>query len=280
MSDRQKRILAGVISAILITFGVHLLTRSSGTFLSDLVQSYEFRSYDSRMKARASFAEEGSIDDVILIDIDLNSVQEMGNYYDWPHSYHGQLIDVVSSGNPHAIIFDVIFDPKSSYNFDLVQALLSNDNPATSGIREAADQFLISHDPNRLVESTGMSPYVYHTIVLEHPDTNNFLYAMDALPGDYAAKGHTIQVPEEISKHLPSADRIGNLYFDLLNASQGVGTPNFPPDQDGIIRRAPTAIRFNGTGDVFLALHLQHPWISWVYQMMVPTTILIKIFWN
>ena len=52
------------------------------------------------MKSRASFAEEGSIDDVILIDIDLNSVQEMGNYYDWPHSYHGQLIDVVSSGNP------------------------------------------------------------------------------------------------------------------------------------------------------------------------------------
>ena len=69
MSDRQKRILAGLISAILITIGVNLLTRSQGTFLSDLVQSYEFRSYDSRMKSRASFAEEGSIDDVILIDM-------------------------------------------------------------------------------------------------------------------------------------------------------------------------------------------------------------------
>ena len=256
MSDRQKRILAGVISAILIAFGVHLLTRSPGNFLSDLVQSYEFRSYDSRMKSRASFAEEGSIDNVILIDIDLNSVQEMGNYYDWPHSYHGQLIDVVSSGNPHAIIFDIIFDPKSSYNFDLVQALLSKETPAVSGVREAADQFLISHDPNRLVESTSMSPYVYHTIVLDHPDTNNFLYAMDALPGDYTAKGHTIKVPEEVSKRLPSADRIGNLHFDLLNASQGVGTPNFPPDQDGIIRRAPTAIRFNGTGEVFPSITL------------------------
>ena len=137
-----------------------------------------------------------------------------------------------------------------------MQALISNENSAASGIREAADQFLISHDPNRLVESTGMSPYVYHTIVLEHPDTNNFLYAMDALPGDYAANGHTIKVPEEISKRLPSADRIGNLHFDLLNASQGVGTPNFPPDQDGIIRRAPTAIRFNGTGDVFPSITL------------------------
>ena len=44
------------------------------------------------MKSRASFAEEGSIDDVILIDIDLNSVQEMGNYYDWPHSTMASLL--------------------------------------------------------------------------------------------------------------------------------------------------------------------------------------------
>ena len=148
------------------------------------------------------------------------------------------------------------------------------------GVREAADQFLISHDPNRLVESTSMSPYVYHTIVLEHPDTNNFLYAMDALPGDYAAKGHTIKVPEEVSKRLPSADRIGNLYFDLLNASQGVGTPNFPPDQMELY--AGHLLQYVLMEQVMfsLVLHLQHPWISLVYQMMVPTTTLIKIFWN
>ena len=71
MSDRQKRLLAGVISAILITCGVHFLTRSSGTFLSDLVQSYEFRSYDSRMKSRASFAEEGLSSDILNISPDL-----------------------------------------------------------------------------------------------------------------------------------------------------------------------------------------------------------------
>ena len=102
---------------------------------------------------------------------------------------------------------------------------------------------------------------------------------MDALPGDYAASGHT-KVPEEVSKRLPSADRIGNLYFDLLNASQGVGTPNFPPDQDGIIRRALLQYVLMEQVMFSLALHLQHPWISLVFQMMVPTTTLIKIFWN
>ena len=52
------------------------------------------------MRARASFAEEGSIDEVVVIDIDHNSVEVLGNYYDWPHAYHGQLIDVVSSVHP------------------------------------------------------------------------------------------------------------------------------------------------------------------------------------
>ena len=109
MSDRSQRILAGIISGLVIAVTIHLSTRSDGGFISDLVQGYENRSYDSRMKARASFSEEGSIDDVIIIDIDLSSVEAMGNYYDWPHSYHGQLIDVVSSGNPEALIFDIIF---------------------------------------------------------------------------------------------------------------------------------------------------------------------------
>ena len=208
------------------------------------------------MRARASFAEEGSIDEVVVIDIDHNSVEVLGNYYDWPHAYHGQLIDVVSSGSPSALIFDIIFDPKSSYDFDLVSALSSNNSTLGPGLEKAAKDYLTNNNPLRLIESTVNSPRVHHTVVLEHPDTVNFLYKMDALPGGYRAKGHTLDLPENISRMLPSGERIGNLHFDLLNASQHVGTPNFPPDTDGIIRRAPTAIRFDGSGEVFPSITL------------------------
>ena len=114
MSDRQKRILAGLAAGLFIACVLHSVTRIPGSSLTELVQGYEYRSYDSRMKARAAFSEEGSIDDVIIIDIELSSIESMGNYYDWPHAYHGQLIDVVSSGKPLALLFDIIFDPKSS----------------------------------------------------------------------------------------------------------------------------------------------------------------------
>ena len=251
MSDRSQRILAGIISGLVIAVTIHVSTRSDGGFISDLVQGYENRSYDSRMKARASFSEEGSIDDVIIIDIDLSSVEAMGNYYDWPHSYHGQLIDVVSSGNPEALIFDIIFDPKVTDNYDLVNALSQNQKTVDPDLKEYTEQFLVAQNPYRLVESTSKSNKVHHTLVLENADTLNFLYPMEELPGGYTAKNHTINVPESVSKNLPSAERIGNLHFDLLTASHGMGTPNFPSDGDGIIRRSPTAIRFEGTNQVF-----------------------------
>ena len=123
MSDRLQRVLAGVAAGVVVAAAIHLFTRSEGGFVSDLIQGYEYSSYDSRMKARAAFSEEGSIDDVIIIDIDLSSVEAMGNYYDWPHSYHGQLVDVVSSGNPKALMFDVILDPKVMLTHTLINPI-------------------------------------------------------------------------------------------------------------------------------------------------------------
>ena len=256
MSDRQKRMFAGLAAGLFIACVLHSVTRIPGSFLTELVQGYEYRSYDSRMKARAAFSEEGSIDDVIIIDIELSSIESMGNYYDWPHAYHGQLIDVVSSGKPLALLFDIIFDPKSSDTYDLVQTLVSNQAGPALELKQAADQFLITHATSRLVASTAQSSVIHHTLVLEHPDTANFLYAMDGLPGDYAAAGHTLDLPQDAAERLPAAERIGNIHFDLLNASQGIGTPNFPPDNDGIIRRAPTAIYFTGSKDVFPSITL------------------------
>ena len=256
MTDRQKRMLAGAVAGIVIAFIVHIFTRFEGSFLTNTIQGYEYNSYDSRMKSRASFSEEASIDDIVVVDIDLSSVDMMGNYYDWPHSYHGQLIDVLTSGAPLAILFDIIFDPKLTDGFDLVNDLSTGQGGSTDNLKQRTDQYLIAHDPNRLVQSSSTSPVIHHAIVLEDSDTINFLYPMSEMPGGYDASRHTITVPKDIARQLPSAERIGNLHFDLLNASQGLGSPNLAPDQDGIIRRAPTAVHFEGTGDVFPSLTL------------------------
>jgi len=254
MTDRQKRILMGLVMGIGASLFVHHATRISGFVLTDLIDGYEYKSYDTRMKSRASFSEEASIDDVVIIDIEQNSVESLGNYHEWPHAYHGQLTDVVSSGNPKALIFDIIFDEKGADNYYLVDALASSQTEPSSELQQVANQYLANNDPTQFVRSTSKSTVAHHALVFENSDSINFLYAMDQLPEAYDAKNHVLDISPEIAEKLPTAERLGNTYFDLLTSAHGAGAANFPQDEDGMIRRAPTAIHFKGSGEVFPTL--------------------------
>ena len=254
MTDRQKRMIVGMAIGLFFSVFIHYGTRGTSSSLADLLDRYEYQSYDSRMRAKTNGVEEASIDDVVIIDIEQNSVATLGNYHEWPHAYHGQLIDVVSSGEPKALIFDIIFDQKDDGTYKLVESLSWNQGNSLPDVKNAADQFLVSHDPNRFVWSTSQSQNTHHALVFEQEDTLNFLYAMDAIPEGYDAVRHKINIPKETASHLPEAARLGNTYMDLLSSSYGAGAANFPQDNDGIIRRAPTAIHFKGSGEVFLSL--------------------------
>ena len=90
MSDLLKRLGIGagigIVVAILIGWGTYEIY-----FLKSVLDGYEFLSYDGRMRSRTEDVEQMSIDDVVIIDIDNNSVAPpeeggLGNYYDWPLS--------------------------------------------------------------------------------------------------------------------------------------------------------------------------------------------------
>ena len=259
MSDLLKRILIGgaigLASAIFIGWGSYEVP-----FIKKLLDGYEFLSYDSRMRARTAGVEQMSIDDVVIVDIDNNSVAPteeggLGHYFDWPQAYHGRLINTVSSGNPAALIFDIIFDKENSFNYDLVNALNDENTTSNDALAEVTGQFLQSNDPGLFVEATYNSQKAYHALVFEQEDTLNFLYKMDNEPEGYYYEEHIISgVSEEAKKKLPQADRLGNTYVDLLSASVGAGSANFPQDEDGIIRRSPTAIYFKGPDRVYPSL--------------------------
>ncbi|MFQ6616348.1 MAG: CHASE2 domain-containing protein [Fidelibacterota bacterium] len=254
MPDLLKRV--GI--AVLIALGVGLLvawgTRIDGFFLTSMLDGYEFLSFDARMKGKVAGVPEASVEDVVIIDIDQTSIETLGRLRDWPYAYHGQLIDVVTSGNPRALLFDIIFDPETSDDYYLVDALIQKNPPQDEGLTEAAQQFLTAHDPNRFVNSTRESGKVYHAAVFEQSDSSIFAYAMESEPEGYDPTNHIIDLPLEQARRLPAGERIGNTYMQLLNAATGVGSPNFPPDPDGIIRRVPTAIFFEGPGHVYPSL--------------------------
>ena len=259
LTDFFKRVGAGIVIGLLmaIFFGWGSYKIS---FIDSLLKGYEFISYDSRMRARTAGVEQMSIEDVVIIDIDNTSVGPieeggLGRYHNWPHAYHGELINTVSSGNPKALLFDVIFDEENTYKYDLVRALSSASNNRSNDLSEATNQFLYSNDPGKFVSATANSKQTYHAIVFEEEDTLNFLPKMLSEPEGYEFANHIIRgVSDEAKTKLPQADRIGNTYVDLLSASTGNGSANFPQDNDGVIRRAPTAIYFDGADHVYPSL--------------------------
>jgi adenylate cyclase len=277
--DKLKQVLIGSGLGLVSALFIWGITSARWSFLKEVVDGYEFRSYDSRFSARTTNFQEESIDTVLIIDIDQQSIDELGNYFRWYHDMHGEFIDFLSSGEPKAIIFDVLFDPEP--------------DP--------------SHD-TAFVNATYRGGNVYHAIALSQADTLNFRYPMMAPPegvhlhtlhpeetladvanyffGDPAAEAYlrelnadllppdgivrsgqivriptlldvaskTLMVPSEIARDFPSGERFDIQFIDLLNASRGIGSANFPQDLDGIIRRAPTAVYFSSADQVYPSL--------------------------
>ena len=86
MNERLKRLgigaLIGLVAGLVISFG----TNAEGFFLTDLLNGYEYQSYDARMRASVAGVEEASIDTVVIIDIEQQSILPaeeggLGRYY-------------------------------------------------------------------------------------------------------------------------------------------------------------------------------------------------------
>ncbi|MDP6276503.1 MAG: hypothetical protein QGF69_06300, partial [Candidatus Marinimicrobia bacterium] len=73
MNELLKRLgigaLIGLFAGLLISYGSNV----ESFFLTDLLDGYEFQSYDARMRAGVAGVEEASIDTVVIIDIEQQS---------------------------------------------------------------------------------------------------------------------------------------------------------------------------------------------------------------
>ena len=278
MPEQLKQGLIGAGLGFGSALLIWILTTSSWSFLTSVVDGYEARSYDSRFKSRAINTGDESIDTVLIIDIDLTSIEELGNYFRWFHDRHGTMLDFLATGNPQAVLFDVIFDPEPDPTRD------------TAFVRASAEM-----------------GNVYHAFSLGFVDSLLFRYAMDAPPdgyylhrtapgqsmadiaiqyfGDPAAADYlrehsadllagpepeasqvvripvpleadrfTLQLPPEQAARLPSGERFETTFAGLLNASRRIGSVEIPQDADGIIRRAPTAVYFSSANQVYPSL--------------------------
>ena len=115
-------------------------------------------------------------------------------------------------------------------------------------------KYLEDNNPRQIYNSTFKSDKVYHAMYLEDEDSLNFLYRMEKEPEGYSRNDHLLDIPLEDAIHLPSGKRFGNKNIELLSLSQAIGSIEFPQDLDGLTRRAPTAVFFEGPEHVYPSL--------------------------
>ncbi|HED11392.1 MAG TPA: adenylate/guanylate cyclase domain-containing protein [Caldithrix abyssi] len=182
-----------------------------------LMYEYEARTYDWRVRQKVADVPDQSIENIVVIDIDGRSVSELGKFYQWPRRYYPQIIDYLDTGGAAAIGLDIIFDR------DIW--------------RPEEDKLFIN--------SVRRQGHVYNALYFGGADSLNFRYAMKKEPAAFEAKKFYYEVHSPHRPRFRKEQRLENEFFELLNASRGVGHVNFNADIDGVVRSIHLFTDFN-----------------------------------
>lgn len=205
-SKIATKLLAGFLSGLAGAVIVWLLTN---IIIPDLFYSFEAKTYDSRIKLDIQNVRSQSIDDIVIIDIDGRSETELGRYQQWPRSYFTDVVKYFDEAGAAIIGLDIIF-------------VKDKRNP------QIDNEFI------KAVKNTGN---VVNALYFEQEDSLSWRYKMHTPPREFQWEKFAEYFPEENRDLFPYNDRIGNEFFELLNAGFSLGHVNFRGDADGVVRK-------------------------------------------
>ena len=114
LPKRVRKFLFGLLGAALAVLFVLFLVPSAGS-LSAIRQDLEKVLYDFDWSLRFAFEEEGverksfPEPDIVVVDIDESSLEELGPYHFWPRTHHAEVVKRLSDGGAAAVLFDILF---------------------------------------------------------------------------------------------------------------------------------------------------------------------------
>ncbi|MEW6007755.1 MAG: adenylate/guanylate cyclase domain-containing protein [bacterium] len=104
----MKKLIIGGLFGICAGLIAIFLSSDQGYLFQNLFRNFEYISLDTRFKFKGTKPKD-SIDDIVIVDIDNQSMDELGRWQDWSRSYYTKVIDYISSGKPKAIALDILF---------------------------------------------------------------------------------------------------------------------------------------------------------------------------
>lgn len=123
-----KKIAKSTLIGSIVGIIVAVLTAK---FVPDLIDSWEFQSYDMRNQWKYLWREQDAsqMEDngICIIDIDDRSMHKLGNYWNWNRSFHAEMINTISKQYPAVIAFDIMFfDPEDENQKGKIKKLIDH----------------------------------------------------------------------------------------------------------------------------------------------------------
>lgn len=211
-----RRTAAGAVFGLLcvvLLMGVPHIIKPLGELLDDV----EAKILDLRFYLNVVLGEaQPPIEDIVIVDIDSRSLNELGYYRQWPRSRHAQLIDILKGDGAAAVAFDVFFlDPDR--------------NP---------------EEDRTLATATRNAGNVVHAAVLTPPDTMNFLYEMKEDPFQRLSPSSSYALSADLRRLFPRERRIEGPVPPIAEAAVSLGCVNVFRDRDGVVRSTPVFVSF------------------------------------
>lgn len=251
----RKRIKTGLLLGVVTASVIVLLS----PLLSGVYQDFENKTYDLRfdMHVNTPWARK-TIDQVVILDIDEESIARLGRFQQWPRYYHAEVIDYLKKGNAAAIGFDIFFTESDSVRPEVVslyqdlragEVARAVERGLGRPVPEAAARSLTARwlalmgfdqEFSRAVQQAGI---VYFAFPFPTSETG--------ASSDKSIRRFSFTLPADITS---VASYLGGWKIQdiitpletLTGGARGVGYANILPDLDGVVRSVPLFLSYEG----------------------------------
>ncbi|MEP7322244.1 MAG: adenylate/guanylate cyclase domain-containing protein [Saprospiraceae bacterium] len=218
----SKVFLLAVLS-IVITVGAAWISKHTK---SDPVTRLENSIYDLAFQVRTENKAHRFLkpEDVVIVDIDNASINELGRVQSWPRLYDAEVIKYLGSGSPLAIGIDFLYTESDSLPKIYKQILLGN------GLKNVDHVLSALSTDDTLAKAIQEAQNVYLTLYEDKEKEINFatdsfskslrLFRVPVDPSIDFSKFHYPQIPIQ----------------RFRSVARGIGNINMPTDNDGVVR--------------------------------------------
>jgi adenylate cyclase len=208
-----------------------------------ILSMLDLKIYDTLLKSRPERTASGSI---VIVDIDTKSLAQYGQW-PWPRYRIAQLLDKLREMGALSIGVDILFAEPDRSSLRNVQKNISADFNYTVNLSGVPRQY-IDNDA-LLADALRKGPFVlgYPFSFGERVEKRCLLHPVNLL----LRKEH--EVPDSVNG-LFKASSVDCPYQSFAEAAPASGFINIKPDQDGIIRRVPLIMEYDGQFYAHLSL--------------------------